>query len=80
MPFGSYPGNMPYEYFSDEEHLREWLRAEKEMAGYMSFLERHLFGVGTFADYLETCGGLERLRWLRNQEWLLDGPGASTAR
>src|SRR4051795_9051934 len=28
VPFGSYPGNMPYEYFSDEDHLRDWLRAE----------------------------------------------------
>src|SRR5262245_20588332 len=25
VPFGSYPGNMPYEYFSDEEHLCQWL-------------------------------------------------------
>src|SRR5262249_1860336 len=25
VPFGSYPGNMPYEYFSDEKHLRHWL-------------------------------------------------------
>src|SRR5262245_7806990 len=24
VPFGSYPGNMPYEYFSDEDHLRAW--------------------------------------------------------
>lgn len=28
-PYGSYPGNMPYEYFSDEKHLKEWLEAEK---------------------------------------------------
>src|SRR5438132_12330861 len=28
VPFGSYPGNMPYEYFSDEEHLRQWLDVE----------------------------------------------------
>ncbi len=27
VPFGSYPGNMPGEYFSDEEHLRRWLEA-----------------------------------------------------
>jgi glutaconate CoA-transferase subunit A len=26
VPYGSYPGNMPYEYFSDEEYLMEWLR------------------------------------------------------
>src|SRR5437899_157509 len=25
VPFGSYPANMPYEYFSDEEHLCQWL-------------------------------------------------------
>ncbi|MFP6675057.1 MAG: CoA-transferase, partial [Pirellulaceae bacterium] len=30
VPFGSYPGNMPYEYFSDEDHLRLWLTAEAE--------------------------------------------------
>ena len=29
--FGSYPGNMPYEYFSDEIHLRQWLDVEKDM-------------------------------------------------
>ena len=28
VPFGSYPGNMPYEYFSDEDHLRQWLEVE----------------------------------------------------
>src|SRR5262249_5605498 len=27
VPYGSYPGNMPYEYFSDEDHLRQWLAA-----------------------------------------------------
>ena len=26
-PFGCYPGNMPYEYFSDEDHLAEDLLA-----------------------------------------------------
>ena len=29
VPYGSYPGNMPYEYFSDEEHIREWLKVER---------------------------------------------------
>src|SRR5512146_1135524 len=26
--YGGYPGNVAYEYFSDEEHLKEWLKAE----------------------------------------------------
>src|SRR5918911_264056 len=32
VPFGSYPGNMPYEYFSDEDHLRRWLEVEKDVS------------------------------------------------
>src|SRR5712691_2986151 len=68
VPFGSYPGNMPYEYYSDEEHLRQWLTAEEEMATYLPFLERHLFGVRDFAEYLDRCGGAARLEELRRQE------------
>jgi glutaconate CoA-transferase subunit A len=71
VPFGSYPGNMPYEYFSDETHLREWLLAEVDIDCYQSFLNRYLFGVKDFAEYLERCGGLPRLQKLRQEEFLL---------
>jgi glutaconate CoA-transferase subunit A len=71
VPFGSYPGNMPYEYYSDETHLRRWLEVEKDEAQYRDFLERHLFGVADFVDYLQLCGGLPRLQELRRQEFLL---------
>jgi glutaconate CoA-transferase, subunit A len=71
VPFGSYPGNMPYEYFSDEDHLRAWLEAEKEPESHRAFLDRFLFGVKDFADYLQRCGGLPRLQELRRQELLL---------
>src|SRR5215472_5407701 len=37
VPFGSYPGNMPYEYFSDEDHLRRWLQAEKDPGEFRQF-------------------------------------------
>jgi len=30
VPYGGYPGTMAYEYFSDEEHLREWLKVEED--------------------------------------------------
>jgi glutaconate CoA-transferase subunit A len=72
VPFGSYPGNMPYEYFSDEEHLRHWLRVEADVEAYRAFLDKHVYGVGDFADYLQLCGGLRRFRELRRQELLLD--------
>src|SRR5438445_742534 len=41
VPFGSYPGNMPYEYFSDENHIQAWLQAERDAATHAAFLEEH---------------------------------------
>src|ERR1700757_2432133 len=71
VPFGSYPGNMAYEYFSDEEHLRQWLDVEKDLDEFNRFLEHYIFGVKGFNEYLNLCGGLERMQQLRHQELLL---------
>jgi glutaconate CoA-transferase subunit A len=71
VPFVSYPGNMPYEYFSDEDHLRRWLEVEKDVERFRQFLEEHIYGVKSFAEYLQRCGGLDRLQELRRQEFLL---------
>jgi glutaconate CoA-transferase subunit A len=72
VPFGSYPANMPGEYFSDEEHLRAWLNAEADANAYPAFLEQFVFGVGSFHEYLDRCGGIERMQRLRQRELLLD--------
>ena len=75
VPYGSYPGNMPYEYFSDEAHLRQWLEAEKDLATFQRFLDEYVYGVADFAAYLHKFGGLPRLQELRRQEFLLhQGP------
>jgi glutaconate CoA-transferase subunit A len=71
VPFGSYPGNMPGEYFSDEEHLQRWLEAEKSLDEFQQFLDHYIYNVRDFTDYLQRCGGLERLQALRRQELLL---------
>src|SRR5262245_27462565 len=71
VPYGSYPGNMPGEYFSDEAHLRTWLKVEKDLDAFKRFLDEHIFGVADFDGYLVKCGGLPRLRELRAQEFLL---------
>jgi glutaconate CoA-transferase subunit A len=71
VPYGSYPGNMPYEYFSDEAHFRRWLEAEREPQQLRSFLEENIYGVKDFAEYLQKCGGLPRMQELRRQELLL---------
>jgi glutaconate CoA-transferase subunit A len=72
VPFGSYPGNMPYEYFSDEAHLCQWLQVESDLAAFRVFLEKYIFDVPDFGGYLERCGGLPRMQELRRQELLLD--------
>ena len=72
VPFGSYPCNMPYEYFSDEEHLSVWLMVEHDLPAYCEFIKRNIFGVKDFSEYLELCGGLNRLQELRRKELLLD--------
>ncbi len=71
VPFGSYPGNMPYEYFSDEAHLRRWLEVERDPDAHRRFLDEHIYGVKDFSEYLQRCGGLVRLQELRRQEFLL---------
>ena len=70
VPGGSYPGNMPGEYFSDEEHLREWLEVEKDEEAYDAFLQKHIYGVKSFEEYLQICGGEARLEELRKIELL----------
>lgn len=71
VPFGSYPGNMPGEYFSDEDHLKLWLEVEKDPAAFAQFLDDHIFGVGGFGEYVELCGGSARMQHLRRRELLL---------
>ena len=68
VPCGSYPGNMPYEYYSDEEHLREWLTIERNIDDYHAFVNRLIFNTATFEEYLARCGGAARMDDLRKQE------------
>ncbi len=75
--YGSYPGNMPGEYFSDERHLAEWLRVERDEAEYDAFLKKYLHGVDRFEDYVELCGGEKRMAELRAIELLENREGGS---
>jgi glutaconate CoA-transferase subunit A len=72
VPFGSYPGNMPYEYFSDEEHLKLWLETEKDPEKFKRFLRKYIYETRDFNEYLELCGGVQRINELRAQENLIE--------
>jgi glutaconate CoA-transferase subunit A len=73
VPYGSYPGNMAGEYFSDEEHLSRWLQVEKDEKTFRAFLQEYIYGVPDFEGYLQRCGGIARMKELRAQELLLPG-------
>ncbi len=71
VPYGSYPGNMPYEYFSDEQHLKAWMEAEKYPEEFKKFLDKYIYGTQDFNEYLELCGGIQKINDLRAQENLI---------
>jgi glutaconate CoA-transferase subunit A len=68
VPHGSFPGNMPGEYDSDEEHLRAWLAAERDPGEFRAFLQRNIYETKDFTEYLSLCGGEARLAELRRRE------------
>jgi glutaconate CoA-transferase subunit A len=68
VPYGSYPGNMAYEYFSDEAHLQEWMRVEKDPQAFKTFLDKNIYHCKTHFDYLRVNGGMERMQELRQRE------------
>ncbi len=75
VPFGSYPGNMAYEYFSDEDHLKLWMKVEKDPEAFQAFIDKYIYGTADFNEYLQLCGGLARINQLRAEEYLIDIEG-----
>jgi len=68
VPFGSHPCQMPYEYFFDEEHIGEWLSLSKTDDGVKEYLNKYVFGVKDFRDYLQLVGGSKKLELLKKIE------------
>jgi glutaconate CoA-transferase subunit A len=68
--YGGYPGNVAYEYFSDEEHLREWLKAEADPEEFKGFLDKYIYSVSDFDAYLLLKGGEDLMAKLRAEEFL----------
>ncbi len=78
VPYGSYPGNMPYLYYSDEEHLRAWLNSERDPVEHQKFVDKYIRNTKDFNEYLQLCGGIERMLELEHMERLIPSPPAST--
>jgi glutaconate CoA-transferase, subunit A len=76
VPYGAYPGSMPYEYFSDEEHLSEWIDVQHDQAQFELFLQRNIHDCPDHSTYIQINGGSNKLNELRDRELLLNEEGA----
>ncbi len=70
VPYGSHPCNMPYLYYFDEEHIGEWLKLSKTEEGVQKYLDKYVYGVEDFSEYLDLIGGVKKLNYLRRLEQL----------
>lgn len=70
VPYGAHPTQMPYQYFFDEAHIHEWLTVSKTDEGTRAYLQKYVFDVADFDEYLERVGGLRRLSLLSRIEKL----------
>lgn len=71
VPYGAYPGTMPYEYFSDEEHLKQWLTVEKDPDAFETFLQDNIYGCQNHEAYVSRNGGMQKILELRAKELML---------
>lgn len=70
VPYGSHPGNMPLLYYSDEEHMAEWLSLSRTEEGVERYLQKYVYPVEDFPEYIELVGGAEKMEKLRRIEAL----------
>ncbi len=70
VPYGSHPCEMPGLYYYDEEHIAEWLDLSRTPEGVNRYLQKYVSSVDNFEDYLELCGGIKKLNYLKRREFL----------
>jgi acyl CoA:acetate/3-ketoacid CoA transferase alpha subunit/acyl CoA:acetate/3-ketoacid CoA transferase beta subunit len=63
-PYGSHPCQMPYQYFFDEDHIGEWLSESATDEGVQRYLEKYVYDVKDFSEYLERVGGKQKMQTL----------------
>ena len=79
VPYGSYPCNMANKYYFDLDHLKEWTEAEKDSKSFEKFLNKYIYDVKDWNEYLKVCGGKKRLTELKKIE-LLENDNVTNSR
>jgi len=55
-PYGSYPGEMAYDYGRDEPAFKEWVEMSKTPEGAKDYLDKYVYGVKNHNEYLKLIG------------------------
>ena len=71
VPYGSHPGNMPGEYWFDEDFFKMYLDTVKTEEGTEKLFNEYIYGVKDFEEYMEKIGGVKKMRELRAIEKLI---------
>lgn len=66
QPYGSHPGNMPGEYWFDEDFFKLYLDSVKTEEGTRQFYKDYVYDIRSFEEYLEKIGGVGKMRELRS--------------
>ena len=70
QPWGSHPGNMPYNYYFDHEFTENYLDVGREGSGAVEeWLDEWVYSLDDFNDYITKLGA-SRLYKLRDNEFL----------
>jgi len=68
VKYGSHPCNMPYKYYFDEEHIREWLSMSKSDDGIKEYFDKYVHSVKDYQEYLKLIGGEAKMKKLMDIE------------
>ena len=68
VPFGSHPCNMPNLYYSDEEHIAEYIKKTALDETTSEYFDKYVYNTKNFKDYLELVGGKNKINYLQQLE------------
>ncbi|MCP4760330.1 MAG: CoA transferase subunit A, partial [archaeon] len=68
VKYGAHPTNLPGHYYFDEEFISEWLDISKTEEGIKSWMDKYVFGVKDFGEYIDLIGGKEKMKYLHEVE------------
>ncbi len=68
VKYGAHPTNMPGLYYFDEEVIGEWLDVSKTVEGAQQWMNKYVFGVKDFSEYIKLIGGDAKMQYLYQSE------------